>query len=562
MATLMKKKSRGHTYWQIVESRRVNGKPRPVVLMHLGTAEKLLQRLQEQDSGSVKLHVHEFGAVAALWNMAKKLKLVELIDKHVPKRDQGLSCGEYIVLAAINRCVAASSKSSMYDWYCSTVLHRLLPTSKKSLAPQRFWDHMGYLNESRINAIEDDLTKMLLDNFAIDTKMLLWDATNFDTFIDTQTEGELARRGKAKSKRSDLRVIGMALLTSVEYGIPLLSHVYPGNQNDSKMFSNALERLAKRYNALANDDNDLTLVFDGGNTSEDNIKALENAGYHFITSLTITNHKDLLAVELSKYESFENPRLAGTTAYRSQKTVWGTERTVVVTRSETLLKGQVAGIEASLTKKRKALCELRQKLKKSQLPGAKGKGYTHESLEKNLKKITSGQYIKEILRTQISDEGGMLSFSFSTDQAAYARLRRERLGKRIYCTDNCHWSTEAIILGGRDQYHIENAFKQMKNPKWVSFNPTFHWTDQKLRVHAFYCLLALQMSSLLTRECAMAGFKMSTEAMYQELSGIKEVLSLRSDAKGGRMETTRQLTELSCTQQKLFDLLQLETLKA
>jgi hypothetical protein len=36
MASLVGKKVRGHTYWQIVESRRVHGKPRPIVLAHLG----------------------------------------------------------------------------------------------------------------------------------------------------------------------------------------------------------------------------------------------------------------------------------------------------------------------------------------------------------------------------------------------------------------------------------------------------------------------------------------------------------------------------------------------
>jgi len=46
MATIQAKKSRGHKYWYIVESRRVNGKPRPIVLAYLGKADDLLKRLQ------------------------------------------------------------------------------------------------------------------------------------------------------------------------------------------------------------------------------------------------------------------------------------------------------------------------------------------------------------------------------------------------------------------------------------------------------------------------------------------------------------------------------------
>ncbi len=40
------KRTNGHKYWYIVESRRVNGKPRPIVLAYLGKANDLLRRLQ------------------------------------------------------------------------------------------------------------------------------------------------------------------------------------------------------------------------------------------------------------------------------------------------------------------------------------------------------------------------------------------------------------------------------------------------------------------------------------------------------------------------------------
>jgi hypothetical protein len=58
--------------------------------------------------------------------------------------------------------VAAISKSCLYDWYRKTVLHRIVPISKRSLAPQRFWDHMRYLDEKTISAIEEELTGRLI----------------------------------------------------------------------------------------------------------------------------------------------------------------------------------------------------------------------------------------------------------------------------------------------------------------------------------------------------------------------------------------------------------------
>jgi len=558
MATIQKKVSRGHVYWQIVESRRVNGKPRPIVLEHLGSAEKLLQRLRETRGAPTKGKVIHFGALAALWEIAQELEVVRVIDAHVPKRDQGLSCGQYMLLAALNRCVAASSKASLYAWYRTTVLQRLLPTSKRSLSSQRFWDHMSSIDSADIQAIEQQLARRVIDRYHIDLKMLIFDATNFDTFIDSRTLSELAKRGHPKSKRKDLRILGLALLVSTDYHIPLLSHLYPGNQNDAALFSSLTEKLISRCKQLAQECEEITLIFDGGNTSRENIEALQASPYHFITSVTLTNHVDLLSVPLGKFSSFADPRLVGTKAYRTQKEIWGGRRTVVITRSRRLLEGQIAGINQALRKKRAALRELGAKLARSQKPGARGKGYSRESLQKHLDSITSGQYVSQILKAEISESEGILGFRFWTDWAAYEQLKRRRLGKRILCTDNEQWSSEEIILASRAQHHVERAFKQMKNPHWVSFSPAFHWTDQKLRVHAFYCVLALLLSSVLQRKAAHGGLKLTIEKLLAELSGVTELVNLfAAPEKGtrGRYRAEYVLSERSPLQDKLCRIL-------
>ena len=552
MATLQKKNSRGKTYWQIVESRRVNGKPRPIVLMHLGTAEKLLQRLKEGYGKPITAKVFQFGAIAALWNIAHELQVVEIIDRHIKKRDQGLSCGQYILLAALNRCVGATSKASLYEWYRKTVLHRLIPTSKRSLSSQRFWDHMNYFDEEAISAIEKEFTKRLIEHFNVDVRTLLFDATNFDTYIDTQTNGELAQRGHAKSKRKDLRIIGLALLVSSDFHIPLLSYVYPGNHNDPTMFAGVVDELINHYKQFAKECQDITLIFDGGNTSTDNMGKISNSDYQFITSLTLTSHKDLLEIPLSRFDSFSAPRLEGTTAYRTKKVVWDEERTIVITRSKNLFSGQLAGINTALRKKRAELWELRAKLRRSQLPKARGKGYTEESLQKRLNSITNGQFISKILKTEIVKFKGQLDFHFWTDSMAYEKLKRTRLGKRILCTDNKSWSTEEIILGSRAQSCIEDAFKEMKDPHWISFSPAFHWTDQKLRVHFLYCLLALTLSSLLVRKATQAKFELSLHALYEQLTDVTEILNLFSPDSGtGRPCSEYILSERSPLQDKL-----------
>jgi hypothetical protein len=222
------------------------------------------------------------------------------------------------------------------------------------------------------------------------------------------------------------------------------------------------------------------------------------------------------------------------------------------------VKRQIAGARAALRKKRATLHELRHQLFKSQRPNARGKGYSRESLQKRLGALTSGQYTAEILKTEIIGIPGRLDVTFRADTSAFEQLKRTRLGKHILCTDNHDWTTEEIILGSRAQSHIEDAFKQMKDPHWVSFSPTFHWTDQKLRVHAFYCVLALCLSSLLQRKAAQAGMHLTIPTLYEQLSAITEIVTLHApaaEAGRGRFRAQYLLSDRTPLQEKLCQVL-------
>ena len=238
MASLTTKVVHGHHYWQIVTSKRINGKPRQIVLAHLGTADALLARLQQKPGEPVKARIQQFGLLAAAWNLAQKLRLVSIIDRYVPKRHQGASVGQYLLLAALNRLASPKSKAQMAKWYQQTALRRWLPLSEKQLRSQRFWDAMDAVDEQAIRKIQTDLSQQLVESFGIDVRCLCFDCTNFDTFIDSRTPSEIPQRGHAKSKRTDLRVVGLALLVSTDFHIPLFSRTYPGNQPDSVTFAN------------------------------------------------------------------------------------------------------------------------------------------------------------------------------------------------------------------------------------------------------------------------------------------------------------------------------------
>lgn len=562
MASLQRKVIHGHPYYYLVESRRVNGRPRPVVLAYLGSANTLLQRLRQQHTEPTRARLSQFGGVAALYDLTQQLRLVELIDQHAPKRQQGPSLGQYMLVAAINRCLAPKSKLQMPAWLRGTPLPRWLGLSAEQFSAQRFWDNMQLLGEPQITALSEALAQRLIETFELDLSSLTFDCTNFDTFIDTETASELPQRGHAKSKRTDLRIVGLALLVSVDFHVPLLWKVYPGNQHDSLTFAQVLHELTRRYQALARQCQSITLVFDKGNNSAGNQEILDASGFHFVGSLVPTHFAQLLAIPLAKFRPLQNPLLQPTGALRTTRELWGQPRTLVITFSPELQRKQIRGIEQHLSKKRRALDELQAKLRRSQKPGAKGKGYTRESLAKKVKEICSGQHIAQILQVTVNQQRGHLKLTYRTDAGAYAHIKDQQLGKRILFTDQHDWSNDQIVLAYRSQSHVENAFADMKDPHFLGWEPMFHWTDSKIRVHAFYCVLALILATLLQRRASHHGLPMSIKALFTALSGIQEVTNIYpatgTPGSPGRPHLKTTLTELDQTQQQLYRLFDLD----
>ena len=101
------------------------------------------------------------GASAALLTLARRLRAVERIDRHVPKRGSGPSVGHYLFAAVLNRCLALGSKAS---------LARLFPLRSHQITSQRFWDHMHRMPVSAIPAIERDIVAAMTREFGLDLR--------------------------------------------------------------------------------------------------------------------------------------------------------------------------------------------------------------------------------------------------------------------------------------------------------------------------------------------------------------------------------------------------------
>ena len=560
MPSLTAKQIDGHTYYYARYCQRVNGKPKIVRQVYLGKIEDLVASTEQAHlpPQPLETQVASSGDVAALWDIAQRLDLVPLLDSLFPKRHQGLSCGQYLLLAALNRAIAPTSKVHLANWYRRTILTRLLPVDPALLSSQNFWNHMDLITADQILEFERQMTQRLIERFQLDLRALVYDGTNFFTYVNTRTPSQLPQRGHNKQKRGDLRQVNLGLLVSTDFHIPLFHRVYAGNVHDSVEFRSITEDLAAHYRDLAQSCDPITLIFDKGNNSAEAFQTWDKTPFHFVGSLVPTQHPDLLSVARRRFRALTTLRLAGVEVYRTEKKVFGRTHTVVVTFNQKLLDGQLQGLTASLNKARRKLRDLQQQLRRWREGKVKGKAPALDSVRKQIQAICAGQFVKLILKAEVCAVRKGLELTYSTDQAALDRLCRVQLGKTILFTDNADWSDEDIVLAYRSQHHIETAFRQMKNPHFLGWSPMFHWTDSKIQVHAFYCVLALLLTSLLQRELARQGEELSVNRILDELGGIQETLIVYPRRQGQRQHTTATcMTRMSLLQSRLFSLLDL-----
>src|SRR5438067_5062242 len=214
MPSIVGKRRGKQTYYYLVESARVDGKPRIVSQEYLGSAEEVVAKLRAASTGRPVRSQHKrFGDLAAVWAMLERLDVAGVVDRVVPRyANAAASVGTYIALATANRIVDPCSKLAFAEWWATTAGPRWVKVGEGALDHRRFWDAMDRVSESDLHAVETELGRRMVVEFGLDLSGLVLDMTNFATFIDTSNaKAPIAQWGKAEQRRSDDRMDGPAL---------------------------------------------------------------------------------------------------------------------------------------------------------------------------------------------------------------------------------------------------------------------------------------------------------------------------------------------------------------
>src|ERR1700694_1205954 len=496
------------------------------------------------------------GDVGALIWVAEQLDLVAHIDRACGRLGAkgGPSVGELALGVAIQRACSPGAKRDLGD-FLDACVPRLSCLPGSAFSGQAFHRVAQQVTEHDLEQAQVAISKAAVARFELSTDVLAFDTTNFDTHIDTMTPGELARRGHAKSKRSDLRVVGLGLLVSETGHVPLLYLAYSGNGSDQAVLGACLDGLRQLHEALDDGEPRLrpaqrTLVRDGGFWSPQLELELDAAGYYSLISLPLGHKRSEEALQMAARRGAMkrlSGKLSHVRAARIRTAVGELDRTLVVVESEELLEGQKRGIANAL---RKAKVELR-KLERLTQTGR----ISRSSLEHRVQKALAREHLSSFVVTTISGNDKRPTLHWHVDAALRRQLEKTRLGRRVLCTDRHNWSTGRIVHAFRGQWNVEELFRRAKKGGVVPWGPSHQWADGSLRLHAFATVLGLMLVSLAKMEL---GTDASARQTMESLAEIKVTLVRTTTGGAGRRPTVMLAPELTTEQRRAVKAFELE----
>jgi transposase len=495
------------------------------------------------------------GDVGALIWVAEQLDLVAHIDRACGKLGAkgGPSVGELAVAVAIQRACAPGPKRDLGEFLDASV-PRLSCLPGAAFSGQAFHRVAQQVTEHDLEQAQVAISKAAVARFDLSTDVLAFDTTNFDTHIATLTPGELARRGHAKSKRSDLRVVGLGLLVSETGHVPLLYRSYPGNGSDQGVLTACLNGLRELHEALAEAEARVrpaqrTLVRDGGFWSPQLELELDRAGYYSLISLPLGHQAAEEALQLAARRGAMK-RLSGqlseVRAARMRTPVGALDRTLVVVESEELLAGQKRGIAVALRKAKVELRKLERLTTARRISGS--------NLAQRVKKALAREHLSSFVVTAIAGTEKAPTLQWHVDAALRRQLETTRLGRRVLCTDRHNWSTGRIVHAFRGQWNVEEMFRRAKKGGVVPWGPSHQWADGSLRLHTFATVVGLMLVSL--AKIAL-GTEASVRKTMESLGEIRATLVRTTTGGAGRRPTVMLAPELTTEQRravKVFDL--------
>ena len=544
MAHFHVKTKKGRPYLYVREIARVEGRPKVVSQIYIGSPERVANLAAGLGDGAVKLKVEEYGALWLAGQIDRDMDIVRIVDEVAPRgdREEGPSVGEYFLYCIWNRMCESTSKNRLSQWYERTAVQQIRPVDIGELTSQRYWNKWDRVTEEDLVKMSKRFFERIWALESPESDCLFFDTTNYYTFMASDTPSELARRGKNKEGRHNLRQVGLGLLVARGSRLPLYYCVYPGNLHDSRQFAAVMDEMFGVVCGFDKTKERLTVVIDKGMNSEGNFQWIdEHSRIHFVTTYSTYFSQDLASIPLDEFEPAETKKNRRLTeqgkkddrilVYRTKGEYWGKERAVVVTHNPATARKQSYTLDSKLEDIRQELLSMRSRVR-DKMPHWRDP----EVIKERYLKLCEHLHVSSDLHdVEFSQTGGKLSMSFRKN-VLRVEQKRAMFGKNIIITDNVDWTTSEIVEASLDRWQVEDQFRLSKDDDIVSMRPLRHWTDSKIRCHLFACMVAMTYLRRIELKLKAAGVDRTADDVMEDMRHLHSVLMLRE---GGRKAERR-----------------------
>ena len=420
--------------------------------------------------------------------LAKQINLSEILGEH----------GEYLLSLAYAHCLDPKSVNKMEDWFVRTDLQNIL--NIKEVSEEKLYNALDSINEENLSVIQKKIFRSITEVYKLQPKGYFFDVTNVYFY---GTECPIAKKWHNKEGSYNPQVqIGLAV--TKQEGIPIFHKTFEGNIFDAR----TLQDFLVEFHDLNVED--VTLIWDRGVTSEENIIDAKKAGFEVICGLAIKQDvRKMVDKILTKKEEFmqlkNRVRLKNTILYcTQQKCSYGRVRGELV------------------------LCFNEEKARINK--------------EKRIDQINKAQDL--LLQRKSISEGIKRFFKedFSIDERAILEAQQYDGCSVIFSTKKL--AIEEIVKPYFEKDKVEKAFRSMKSV--LGLKPIKHWLEERVKSHIFICYLSYLLISLL--ETKIKKLDITAISALEKLSTAYKV-SLRNKKTKNEFE---KIVTLSKEQEKIM----------
>ena len=424
----------------------------------------------------------------------------------------------------VGRLVAPSSDLATWSWLRDrTALSELVEADIAHVGKDAVYEIADKLLAHK-PSMESALRAQEMILFPQIARVFLYDLTNL--YMEGAAEANtLAKYGRSKEKRSDCPLITLALLVD-EYGFPLFSHVYGGNQSEPETLKDVLNRLEEENSDLMQ--GTVTFVMDRGIATRDNITLLQGKGYAYLLVERSPLHKAYEQEFAAGRETFEriDDRETDTDAVYAKKlrTADGGAHVLCLSegraqkeRSMDRLAEQrfledLERLRQSVTKGTIVMPEkVGQRLGRIQERRASIAQYYDVEIECNetQKRVTDLRWTKKATREQRSVLTGCYVIEAS-------HVHADLSAKEI-------WGLYMTLR------RVEDAFRSLKTD--LGIRPVYHQTAKRTEAHLWISVLAYHLLAVIERQLREASDTRRWSSIRGALSTHQRMTVLVTDEK-------------------------------